>query len=106
LFENLDAGGVTGQNDYGKVEPIQTRLFPNPSSQTAYIKIILLQQTNLVVEIYASNGCKIKTFQIGHKLPGEYSIPIEVNNLQNGIYYYKVLTHYQSITGKWVVIGH
>lgn len=104
LFENVNAGGITGQNNNAEDHAIKVSLSPNPSSQTPYLNITISHQTNLKVEVYSSNGCLLQTIRLGEHLPGEYSFPINIANLGQGIYYYRVVTPTQALSKKLIVI--
>lgn len=66
-------------------------IFPNPSIDKANIEIFLIRASELKMEIYNKLGQLITSTNRTLK-QGRHILPINTNQLSNGIYYFKVTT--------------
>ena len=65
-------------------------LFPNPAKEIANININLSTASDVVIDIIDVNGQTIITNNLGFKNIGEQFIPVDLNNLSNGVYMLRI----------------
>lgn len=62
-------------------------IYPNPSNGEFIIKYELLKRTSIRLDIFDTKGILIKTVvDVSHQHEGKYQIPVNLNELPNGIY--------------------
>jgi hypothetical protein len=71
-------------------DEIGLNIYPNPIRNEAVIEFKALQGGNGEVSVYDANGNLVKTIFKGYISAGSNEFSINVDNLSNGIYYYKV----------------
>ncbi len=69
--------------------PDAIQLFPNPTNEQTNISINLKDESAVSVEIYTANGALVASKVYG-KLIGAYNLPLETQQLSQGIYFVKV----------------
>jgi hypothetical protein len=69
--------------------PDAIQLFPNPANESTNISINLKAESVVTVEVYSANGALIASKEYG-KLVGAYNLPVETQQLSQGIYFVKV----------------
>lgn len=77
--------------------------YPNPYKSETTIKYRLQKGNNIELVIYNAIGNKIKTIIDTYQESGTHEININRNNLQNGVYYYRIQVRNTSITKKMIV---
>ena len=90
-LERLEAlSGVTGQNDI-KNDANSTQLaqnVPNPFSTNTRIDYTLAESGKVVLELFSTKGDRIKELENTNKEKGSYSVELNGESLQAGMYYY------------------
>ncbi len=64
--------------------------FPNPFNPSTKIKYTLPEKTMVVIKVYDVLGKEVAELIKGVKEAGDYEIEFKANNLQSGIYFYRV----------------
>ncbi len=94
---------ITGIKDNHELPAIVSQNFPNPFSSNTFIKIHLLQDAHITVEIYNLTGSLVRTTDIGNLAKGMHDLEIDANGLSRGIYFYSVNTGAGKVTKKMIV---
>ncbi|PCJ80867.1 MAG: flagellar basal body rod modification protein [Flavobacteriales bacterium] len=93
---------ITG-NDELKMMNDELRIYPNPASNWANIEFELTAEGDVSIEIFDATGRKAMN-DLRHKMgEGRQVIPINTQNLANGIYYCTLSANHSSITKKLLV---
>lgn len=87
---------VTAFND-------QIALYPNPSSNTAFLSMNMDKESPVQVSIYQINGALVSDKDYGMLSSGPINLPIEIVNFNAGVYFVKVMTEDESAVMKMVV---
>jgi peptidoglycan/xylan/chitin deacetylase (PgdA/CDA1 family) len=80
-------------------------LYPNPISETATIELDLMQEANVVIQVFDMTGRKINEDDKGTMHVGHYDILLNANELSNGTYFYRIVAGGEVITSKFIVTG-
>jgi hypothetical protein len=83
--------------------------FPNPFQYTTNIEYNLPHMGNVIISIYDTQGQSVKTLYSGSMDAGEHTATWdgrtdEGNEAQNGIYFYRIQSERQTISGKMMLI--
>jgi 3',5'-cyclic-AMP phosphodiesterase len=94
------------ENDTGKIDYIFIEsIFPNPFNSTATIKFKMMDMDHLQIDIYSITGQHIKSIMNNqHLLPGEYSVPIQGDDMASGTYIIQLSTNKQRKIQKFTLI--
>jgi hypothetical protein len=82
---------------------IVTQNYPNPFSNKTSIKINLLQDLKLVIEVYDLTGNLVSKTDFGNKPRGIHEVELTANDLNKGIYFYSINTGKGKISKKMIV---
>lgn len=78
-------------------------VYPNPTINKANLKVSLLENTNISIELYSLTGCKIKSIFAGCLANGEHNFDLDFSDCTTGIY--SILININNeIINRWVVI--
>jgi len=83
---------------------IDINCYPNPFTQNTLINFNLTQSQKVKLEIYNINGKKINTLIDQQLKTGNHQVEFENNNLQEGIYFVKLITNNNVITKKLIFV--
>ena len=89
--------------DYAGNQNIKTNNFPNPFSDNSVIKYSIDKADFVVINLYNELGFKIKTLFNKYLTSGKYELNINANDLQSGIYFYKIESGNNIGFGKFVI---
>lgn len=78
------------------------RIYPNPSSKSAFVEYNLSVNSRVTLEILDLNGKLVNTYHIGRQLAGIHQIQID-RTLPKGVYWIKLSTQSEQAFLKWVV---
>ena len=67
------------------------RNYPNPFNGSTTIRYYLENSTNVTLEIFNTLGRKVSSYYFANKSPGENSIKLNLENLDSGIYFYRIM---------------
>lgn len=79
------------------------QVYPNPAANTARIDYQVPQNTMLDIQLLDINGRHLQTLYQGNRPTGQYSQPIAIDNLANGLYLVQISTQQSTITRQLVV---
>ncbi|HZV13318.1 MAG TPA: T9SS type A sorting domain-containing protein [Candidatus Kapabacteria bacterium] len=78
--------------------------YPNPFSATTQIDFSLPESGHATLKVYNSLGEEVATLVDGNQSAGQHSAAFDGNNLQNGMYFYRLSAGKFSQTGKMTVV--
>jgi len=94
---------ITGIKDNHELPAVVSQNFPNPFSSKTFIKVHLLQDTHVTLEIYNLTGSLVRTTDIGYLAKGIHDLEYDAGGLSRGIYFYSVNTGAGRVTKKMIV---
>ena len=86
---------VSGINDFGTKNPIE--IYPNPSSESIFIKFNYNQNQSKIIEVYNFQGKLIKRINLTSSLT-----EVDIRNFENGIYFLKAENDNKAVIGKFI----
>ena len=104
LYKNTMTNGI---NFVSSEIPDEFKLFqnyPNPFNPTTNIKFNISKPGLATIKIYDLNGKEISTVLSSYLKSGEYSIPLNCENLSSGVYFYKLTSGNFSEVKKMILI--
>ncbi len=98
---------ILGTQDYdqfsAKYLDFASPCYPNPTHNSSYVNVHLLNPANLSIEIYNITGKKVMEVNHGYTGVGVHQLMIEASQLSNGVYIYKVMAGGESVTHRMIV---
>ncbi|NTV84821.1 MAG: T9SS type A sorting domain-containing protein, partial [Bacteroidales bacterium] len=94
---------ITGIRDNHELPAVVSQNFPNPFSSKTFIKVHLLQDTHITLEIYNLTGSLVRTTDLGNLEKGIHDLELGAGGLSRGIYFYSVNTGAGRVTKKMIV---
>ena len=67
-------------------------LYPNPSRNNSFLSIDLDKESVVQISIYQINGALVASKEYDRLSSGQTQLPLEINNINPGIYFVKVMT--------------
>jgi hypothetical protein len=77
--------------------------FPNPATTTTHIRINVLKESELSLDIFNITGQLVKTYQLGNYSKGMHEMEFYIGDLDKGIYFYSLNTDNGRITRKMII---
>lgn len=74
------------------------KIFGNPVNSNSSIQLMLDKPANISIQIISSNGNLIKTIQKGNLIAGDYSIPLNMDNVNAGMYLVRLMVDDKAYT--------
>ncbi|NEN23582.1 T9SS type A sorting domain-containing protein [Cryomorpha ignava] len=113
ILENADdlkvtitESGTVGIDDINKVEGMDLSVWPNPSSDVAFVSFRLQEAKQVVLSVFDLNGKLIKELFNGNAATEtEYKFEVEVSELASGSYQC-VLRTGETLFTKAIVVAH
>jgi len=93
----------TAVNTISQNKIINSSIYPNPASGNAEIDFSLTSSSNINIKIYDVTGRLVKTVLNDKKSAGSQQVQVNVEELQNGIYFYTIAGDGFSNTKKFIV---
>jgi len=78
--------------------------YPNPFNPTTNINYYLPRRTNVLLEIFSSNGKLVETLSNDYQNTGEYNVAWDAGHLSSGVYFYVLNTEEGSLKGKAILL--
>jgi hypothetical protein len=102
---HTDNGGTVGIDEF-KVQSskFKAECFPNPVTPSTRIQYDLPKDSFISLEIFNNTGQLVDNLVNCKQLRGKHEVRWNAQNLPSGIYFYRISTYNQSVTGKLVVI--
>lgn len=76
---------------------------PNPVVADTRIPFSLTERSNVTLDLFNSGGQHVRTLATGSYIPGQYSVPVTVGDLENGVYLVRMTAGTKVYTQKIVV---
>jgi photosystem II stability/assembly factor-like uncharacterized protein len=86
-----------------QISKFSAAIFPNPASGIADCRFSMADSRRIILKIFDVSGREMAKVFEGMKPAGEHSIHIDVSGFDPGIYFYRISSGDQSMTGKLVV---
>ncbi|MGB3946635.1 MAG: T9SS type A sorting domain-containing protein, partial [Bacteroidia bacterium] len=77
---------------------------PNPANGSTKIGYELTKADNVVIEVRDITGKQVMVINNGKQAAGRYSVEMDLNKLDAGVYFYSLITDNAQITKKMNVI--
>ncbi|MCK9290651.1 MAG: T9SS type A sorting domain-containing protein [Bacteroidales bacterium] len=77
--------------------------YPNPFSLETQIKLTLIKESAVTLEVFSLTGQKVSVQHKGSLQAGTHTLTIDGSNLKPGIYFYTLTTANQKVTKKMIV---
>jgi len=100
LIEGLPSGIVEGR----KVEPLSLSKLLKPINGNTEIQYSIPERTLVKLAIFDIMGREIKMIVNRLQNAGRYQVPVDINGIANGIYFYRLTAGEKTLTNKMVVI--
>jgi hypothetical protein len=81
-----------------------TQNMPNPANGSTTIGYELTKTDNVVIEVRDITGKQVMVINNGKQVAGKYSVEMDLNKLDAGVYFYSLITDNAQITKKMNVI--
>lgn len=83
---------------------IPSTIFPNPSSENILIQFELKKSGNTVISLFNQQGKKVDTYKLGILQAGKFSKNINISALQDGTYFYEIISSGVRSIGKFIKV--
>ncbi len=107
LIDNLSFSNTPIGNEVGisskELSSINSSLYPNPTNGNAEIDFSLTSSSNINIKIYDLTGRLVKTVLNEKRFSGVQKVQLNLEELQNGIYFYTITGDGFSETKKFIV---
>jgi hypothetical protein len=94
---------VTGVNEKGGPVSSEIQNFPNPCSDYTNINVNLVQASDVSIQVYNTLGQKVKEFDYGMLSNGPHRLTLNVESLDEGVYFYTLIAGNSKYGGKMIV---
>jgi hypothetical protein len=91
------------QDKTAELYSVMSQNFPNPVTSNTSIRINVLNESQLALDIFNLTGKRVSTIDLGHLSRGIHDIGINTEGLSSGIYFYSLNTGKGRITKKMIV---
>ncbi len=103
LVELPEQNGNENEDEEGKQEVVNLRVYPNPIVNEAYIDFEVEDNTQVTVEVYDLSGRKVMSNLVGTFQEGSHQASFSVEGLRSGTYIVKVQAGSNSTTAKVMI---
>jgi hypothetical protein len=79
-----------------------SKIYPNPVSSTATVEFSIKSATYTDIQLFDISGRKIELILQKYMPKGKYSVDLDMNNYQPGVYFYLFKTSYTSEVVKFI----
>lgn len=80
---------ITGVVNYSQSEAVFNNPYPNPATNIVYLPISLIKKSSVNITIINSTGQIVKNNSIS-LAEGKYIVPMQINDLANGVYHVNI----------------
>ena len=95
---------ITGMKDQDLgLSAIVAQNYPNPFSSTMTIKVNLLQEKHLTLEVYNLTGSLVRQVDLGTLGKGMHDVQFNADGLSKGIYFYSIGSGSGRVTKKMII---
>ncbi len=103
LWNGVPVRKPSFRGDYNNSQRIETYNSPNPFSTSTTITYIIENAGNYKIEIINASGNVIETLHNGNLSEGENNFTFTANNLEPGVYFYKITGETIEQTNKMII---
>lgn len=103
---HYDKNAVSIEKEFGELpnEVLLKQNYPNPFNPSTQIRFVLLEQTEVSIEVYDLLGRRVDVLFEGVKQPGDHSVTFDASELPGGLYVYQLKTSRKTLTRKMMLI--
>lgn len=99
LFKKTNGTGISTVSASGS----SVTLYPNPATSVANVEVEMKKAADVTIKVLDMTGRVVTEVKKGMQSVGTVNIPVDVNNLANGLYIYEAILGDETITGKFNV---
>jgi hypothetical protein len=81
-----------------------TSIFPNPVHDIAYLNYSLKERGPVIFSIYDPSGKIILNYEYGNQMPGQYTVPVSIEDQPSGLYFYTLRSSNGVSSGKIIKV--
>jgi len=107
IYENLQIADFNPDSIARKKEKLQfeVNVFPVPANSNATVSFTLRSPEKVTIDLYDGNGKKLNTvLQSKSYATGKHTLPVDVNQMAPGMYYFRISTEKISTLKKLVIV--
>ncbi|RPI73347.1 MAG: T9SS C-terminal target domain-containing protein [Ignavibacteriales bacterium] len=114
LFAGVTGGGVwrrliseltfVSGNEHTPFSFSLSQNYPNPFNSVTNINYSIQNRSLVIIKLYDILGRELRTLVMGERSPGMYTVEINANDSQSGIYFYRMQSAENSITKKFILL--
>ncbi|MBN1969408.1 MAG: choice-of-anchor J domain-containing protein [Candidatus Delongbacteria bacterium] len=104
LNVHVEGFNVTNKEEIVPFNTTLSQNYPNPFNPSTVINYSLAQASDIKLQIINSNGEMVKEVVFLKQNPGIYSYNFNGENLNSGVYFYRLLTTNKAITKKMILV--
>jgi hypothetical protein len=78
--------------------------FPNPAKGNAFIDYSLVNGGMVTMELHDVSGKLVRTLVNGNMAPGVHRVQVDTNDLQEGVYFYTLVSNGTRATKRMTVV--
>ena len=102
-FLLLDAGSKRANLEPGKASTVtDIKVFPNPSNTTNTLEYQTLEDGEVRIDLFDSQGKLVKSVVDGFRYKGNHSTEVQLSGLSGQLYYYVITDKNGTVTKKFV----
>lgn len=101
FVDDINLSGASSVNELGN--NLSINIYPNPAKDNTNISISLSEAQNVSIQLYNMLGEVVYTANQGQLSSGEHTVQLNVSDLNNGVYFVKVMAGSTTITKKITV---
>lgn len=99
--------GETSSFSTEDLQPLRTELnqnYPNPFNPSTTISFTVENNNKVSLSVYNSNGQLVKNLVNKNLNKGKYSVPFDADDLNSGVYYYRMKAGNKILTKKMILV--
>lgn len=100
ISDNDDDSGETGFSDYFELY----QNYPNPFHRSTTIRYLIPEADHVYLAVYDLLGRRVDTLINEYQSAGDYQTVFHMPGLASGVYFYKLITEYNSKTRKMLLV--
>ncbi|MEL6923703.1 MAG: T9SS type A sorting domain-containing protein, partial [Bacteroidota bacterium] len=84
-------------------DPFALKAYPNPAQEFINVEYNLTSRGRTIVELYNINGARIRTLHDAEQYEGNQRLQFDLHQVQNGIYFLRIVQNGKATTRKLIV---
>jgi hypothetical protein len=100
----IEPGGDTNSTEYIPNKPRLMQNYPNPFNSATNIRMVLPDQSDVVLEVYDMIGRRVATLADGSYPAGTHNFSWDASGVASGMYIYRLRTGQKAMTKKMLLV--